>query len=155
MCYTDGVKKRRSFNQNDYCISFYYSVFQFAIQTFIFHRRSRIHPKDTWRKNSGIITSNDVATSFWRNNDVIISSSVRCAQSVLAVRGVARQRPRGLGLNLKMLKNDNPKTQIHFYTKFHIILLNIVTLSLYYWPAPEALIQSLQYFIYLCLHMYI
>ena len=30
-------------------------------------------------------------------------------------RGVARRRPRGPGLNLKMVKK-NPKTQIHFYT---------------------------------------
>ena len=69
-------------------------------------------------------------------------------------RGVARRRPQGPGLNLKMLKN-NPKNADQFYPKFHIVMFNIVTLRLYYWPAPEALIQALSYFRYLCLLMYI
>ena len=74
---------------------------------------------------------------------------------VSEVRGVARRRPRGPGLNLKMLKSNNRKTQIHFYTKFHIVMLNIVTVSFYYCPTPETLIQNLPYFTYLCLHIYI
>ena len=57
----------------------------------------------------------------------------------LCRRGTAKRGPRGRGLNLKMLKSSNPKTQIHFYAKFHIVMLNIVTSSLYYWPASEAL----------------
>ena len=47
---------------------------------------------------------------------------------VIMFRGVARRRPRGPGLNLKMLekKSQNPDP---FYTKFHIAMLNIVTLN--------------------------
>ena len=36
----------------------------------------RDYPGDTWHRNNVIITSNDVATTFWRNNDVIITSCV-------------------------------------------------------------------------------
>ena len=32
---------------------------------------------DTWRHNSVVLRQNDVATSFWRNIDVIITSCVR------------------------------------------------------------------------------
>ena len=39
----------------------------------------------------------------------------------------------------------------HFYRKFHTAMLSIVTLSLYYWSASEALIQS---FHFLSTHVY-
>ena len=42
--------------------------------------RARGHnPADTRRNNNVIMTSNDVATSFWRHNDVIITSCARWA----------------------------------------------------------------------------
>ena len=47
-----------------------------------------------------------------------------------AYKGVARRRLRGPCLNLKIsFKNNNPKTQIHFCTKFHFVTLNIVNLT--------------------------
>ena len=47
----------------------------------------------------------------------------------LSRRGAARRRPRGPGLNLKMLKSYNPKTKVHFYTKFHIITFSMLNLD--------------------------
>ena len=35
------------------------------------------YPGDTRRKITSLLRQNDVATSFWRNNDAIIASCVR------------------------------------------------------------------------------
>ena len=36
-----------------------------------------VYSADTWRNNNVILRQNDVATSFWRNSDVIITPCVR------------------------------------------------------------------------------
>ena len=54
--------------------------------------------------------------------------------------------------NIFFKKSKKPD---HFYTTFHIVMLNIATLTLYSWSASEALIQNLPCFTYLCLHMYV
>ena len=36
-----------------------------------------VYPAATWRNDNAIITSNDFATSFWRNSDISIVSRVR------------------------------------------------------------------------------
>ena len=67
-------------------------------------------------------------------------------------KGVARRRPRGPGLNLKMQKKKNPKFQIHVYMKYNTVILNICLL---YWPPSKALIQNISYSTYLFLHIHI
>ena len=47
------------------------------------YKRCTDYPTNKWRKITSLSRQNDIVTSFWRNNDVIIASRVRWEEYVV------------------------------------------------------------------------
>ena len=69
------------------CIHVYpLSKYAYQVLSASSHRDS----PDMWRIITSLLRQNDVATSFWRNNDVIITSCVRWGRMLLYTPGSCR-----------------------------------------------------------------